>query len=97
MQLNMMNQQVPPQMAGQWMTPQMLQQQQHQYDLMQQQQMLLGAQQQAQMFYPQSQATAPLLFVPGKHMKRRPGTAGRKAQLNFGKKLGLAPNQVHMP
>ena len=26
--------------------------------------------------------------------KRRPGTAGRKAQLNFGKKLGLMPNQM---
>jgi hypothetical protein len=31
-------------------------------------------------------------------MKRRPGTAGRKAQLNFGKKLGLTtPSQMHMP
>ena len=29
------------------------------------------------------------LLVPGKPTKRRPGTAGRKAQLNFGKKLGL--------
>ena len=32
------------------------------------------------------------LLVPGKPQKRRPGTAGRKAQLNFGKKLGLPPN-----
>ena len=31
-----------------------------------------------------------MLMVQGKKGKRRPGTAGRKAQLNFGKKGGLA-------
>ena len=33
--------------------------------------------------------------MPGKPPKRRPGTAGRKAQLNFGKKLGL-PGPAHV-
>lgn len=41
------------------------------------------------MFYP-----APLT-VGGKLTKRRPGTAGRKAQLNFGKKLGLVNHGGH--
>ena len=40
--MNLMNQQVPNQMAGQWLSPQMMQQQQ-QYDLMQQQQMMINA------------------------------------------------------
>lgn len=38
------------------------------------------------------------LLVPGgKPAKRRPGTAGRKAQLNFGKKLGLPPQVAGQP
>ena len=38
------------------------------------------------------------LLVPGgKAAKRRPGTAGRKAQLNFGKKLGLPPQVAGQP
>ena len=40
------------------------------------------------MFYPQ-----PLIMQGAKSQKRRPGTAGRKAQLNFGKKLGLQSSQ----
>ena len=49
-----------------------------------------------QMFYPQAATTQQMqLLVPsgGKPAKRRPGTAGRKNQLNFGKKLGL-PSQA---
>lgn len=36
------------------------------------------------------------LLMPGKPAKRRPGTAGRKNQLNFGKKLGV-PSQMAVP
>lgn len=38
-----------------------------------------------------------MVLMPGKMGKRRPGTAGRKAQVNFGKKMGLpAPAQMVM-
>ena len=38
-----------------------------------------------------------LLVSGGKPGKRRPGTAGRKNQLNFGKKLGLPPQAAGQP
>lgn len=37
-----------------------------------------------------------MLLVPGKAARRRPGTAGRKTQLNFGKKLGIPASAAHM-
>jgi len=76
-----MNQQ--PQHGHAWLSPQIVPQ--HQLEFLQQQQMAMGA---GPFFYPNTQSATPFHFAANKAVKRRPGTAGRKQQLNFGKKAG---------
>ena len=58
---------------------------------MQQPQLQMGQPNAQMMHAPQ------MVLLPGKQGKRRPGTAGRKAQVNFGKKIGIpGPTQMVM-